>query len=95
MNRWIFIALSFCGLASSASAQIPPEKAMATFKVAEGLQLELFASEPMLVNPTSMDIDPKGRVWVCEAVNYRRVNFGRPILRSAGDRIVVLDRQGW
>ncbi len=37
MNRWIFIALSFCGLASSASAQIPPEKAMATFKVAEGL----------------------------------------------------------
>ena len=32
-----------------------------------------------------------GRVWVCEAVNYRRVNFGRPILRPAGDRIVILE----
>jgi putative membrane-bound dehydrogenase-like protein len=95
MNRWITSALSICFLAAAAIAQVPPEKAMATFTVAEGLQLELFASEPMLVNPTSIDIDPKGRVWVCEAVNYRRVNFGRPILRSEGDRIVILiDKDG-
>ncbi|MBX9622488.1 MAG: c-type cytochrome, partial [Gemmataceae bacterium] len=43
-----------------------------------------------LVNPTSMDVDHKGRVWVAEAVNYRRTNFKRPILREEGDRIVVL-----
>ena len=45
----------------------------------------------MLINPTSIDVDHKGRVWVCEAVNYRRVGFGRPILRPEGDRIVVLE----
>ncbi|HEX5270161.1 MAG TPA: PVC-type heme-binding CxxCH protein, partial [Gemmataceae bacterium] len=64
---------------------------LSTFKVVDGLQLELFAAEPMLINPTSMDIDHRGRVWVAEAVNYRRKNFGRPILRPEGDRIVILE----
>ena len=76
--------------ASSAIAQLPPDAALRSMKPANGLQVELFAAEPMLFNPTSIDIDPKGRVWVAEAVNYRRVNFGRPIVREEGDRIVVL-----
>ena len=32
--------------------------------IAEGLQATLFASEPMLLNPTNMDIDERGRIWV-------------------------------
>src|SRR5438067_282703 len=61
----------------------------------DGVQVELSAHEPMLVNPTSIDVDHKGRVWVAEAVNYRRVAFNRPILRPEGDRIVVLiDKDG-
>jgi putative membrane-bound dehydrogenase-like protein len=78
-------------LPSLANAQVTPDKVLPTFKVVDGLQLELFAAEPMLINPTSMDIDHKGRVWVAEAVNYRRKNFGRPILRPEGDRIVILE----
>src|SRR5436190_1810480 len=36
-------------------------------------------------------VDHKGRVWVAEAVNYRRLPpYNRPILRPEGDRIVVL-----
>src|SRR5262245_23655488 len=95
MNRWLF-AVALTGVLSGAtSAQVKPEKALETFTVADGLELSLFAAEPMFVNPTSIDVDHKGRVWVCEAVNYRRKNFGRPILRKEGDRIVVLeDSQG-
>src|SRR5262245_24636614 len=78
-------------LTGLAGAQVPPEKALATFTVADGLELSPFAAEPQLVNPTSIDVDHKGRVWVCEAVNYRRKAFGRPILRKEGDRIVVLE----
>jgi putative membrane-bound dehydrogenase-like protein len=64
-------------------------------EVASGFQVELFAAEPLLFNPTSIDVDHKGRVWVAEAVNYRRVGFQRPLLRPEGDRIVVLvDRNG-
>ena len=59
--------------------------------VAEGLTVSTFASEPMLVNPTNIDIDAKGRVWVCEAFNYRNhLNPGNPE-RKKGDRIVILE----
>ncbi len=74
---------------------LSPEEALKALQVADGFQVELFAAEPMLINPTTIDVDHKGRVWVSEAVNYRRVNFGRPIIRPEGDRIVVLvDEKG-
>ncbi|MDW3647804.1 MAG: c-type cytochrome [Bacteroidia bacterium] len=59
--------------------------------IAEGLQAHLFAAEPMLINPTNIDIDAKGRIWVCEAFNYRnQLNPNNP-KRKAGDRIVILE----
>ncbi|MDB5312825.1 MAG: hypothetical protein JWO38_7027 [Gemmataceae bacterium] len=95
MNRWLVSLAPLVLLAAPASAQVPPDKCLATMKPADGFQVELFAHEPMLINPTSIDVDHKGRVWVAEAVNYRRVNFNRPILRPEGDRIVVLvDKDG-
>ncbi|MCE9532062.1 MAG: c-type cytochrome [Planctomycetes bacterium] len=92
MKRITFFA-AFVGLLfiSAAQAQLKPEESMKKFVVADGLQIELFAAEPMVINPTSMDVDDKGRVWITEAVNYRRTNFKRPILREEGDRIVVLE----
>jgi putative membrane-bound dehydrogenase-like protein len=75
----------------SAKAQLPPDKAEATFKVADGLEFKLWASEPLFVNPTCMDIDHKGRVWVCESVNYRDTLHHRPLRRPTGDRIVILE----
>jgi putative membrane-bound dehydrogenase-like protein len=90
-TRSLFLLAVLLLVPVAARAQVAPDKAVSTFKVGDGLQLELFAAEPMLVNPTSMDIDHKGRVWVAEAVNYRRKNFGRPILRPEGDRIVILE----
>ena len=76
--------------AALVSAQLPPDKAVESLKAADGLQVELFAAEPMVINPTSMDVDHKGRVWVAEAVNYRRKMRNQPLLRDEGDRIVVL-----
>jgi putative membrane-bound dehydrogenase-like protein len=92
MSRW-FLPLVAVAVAASclpAVAQVPPDKSISTMTAGPGLQVELFAAEPMLINPTAIDVDDLGRVWVAEAVNYRRKNFNRPILREAGDRIVVL-----
>ena len=50
-------------------------------------------SHRMLKNPTNMDIDAAGRIWVTEGVNYRRHARRDP----KGDRVVVLedtDRDG-
>ena len=58
-----------CRLA--ALAQKAPEETVKSLKVAEGLEVTLWASEPGLVNPTDMDIDERGRVWVTEGANYR------------------------
>src|SRR5262245_7493989 len=95
MSRRLSSLALTLALALVAKAQVPPDKVLATMKPGDGVQVELFAHEPMVINPTSMDVDHKGRVWVAEAVNYRRTNFNRPILRPEGDRIVVLiDKDG-
>ena len=39
---------------------------MAAFRVAKGLKLELFASEPLLANPVAFAFDEKGRVYAVE-----------------------------
>jgi len=72
-----------------AQAQVSPEQSIKTFKVADGLECTLFAAEPLLVNPCDIDVDAKGRVWVCEGANYRQ--WAKPPLRPAGDRIVILE----
>jgi putative membrane-bound dehydrogenase-like protein len=59
--------------------------------VHDDLEVTLFASEPMIVNPTNIDVDCRGRVWLCEVVNYHQNS------RPEGDRIVVIedsDRDG-
>ncbi len=91
MNRCLqSIALLF--LCSAVHAQLPPEKAASTFTVADGLEMKLWASEPLFVNPTCIDIDHKGRVWVCESVNYRNKLRGmKKLNRPEGDRIVILE----
>lgn len=67
-----------------------PENALASFDLHESIQAELFASEPQLINPTNLDIDERGRIWLCEAQNYRRFNHNHPA-RDAGDRILILE----
>ncbi|MGI9544888.1 MAG: PVC-type heme-binding CxxCH protein [Cyclobacteriaceae bacterium] len=68
-----------------------PENAHLGMEVAEGLAVGLFASEPMMVNPTNIDVDEKGRVWVCEAYNYRTNLNPDYDHREEGDRILILE----
>jgi putative membrane-bound dehydrogenase-like protein len=60
-------------------------QAAGPFSVAEGLAVEPFATQEQLSNPASIDVDERGRVWVGEAVNYRKK------ARKAGDRILILE----
>ena len=57
------------------------------FTVPAGFELTVWAQAPQLRNPTNMDVDAQGRIWVAEGVNYRR-HADRD---KAGDRIVVLE----
>jgi putative membrane-bound dehydrogenase-like protein len=57
------------------------------FQVPEGFEVTLWASTPLLHNPTNIDIDKDGRIWVAEGVRYRSHYARQP----EGDRIVVVE----
>lgn len=61
--------------------------------VPDDLQVTLWAQSPLLNNPTNMDVDYKGRIWITEAVNYRnyRNNDSFFLHRPKGDRVVILE----
>lgn len=47
----------------------------------------------MLYNPTNLDVDARGRIWVTEAVNYRNYNNDSTDFPHypQGDRIVIME----
>jgi putative membrane-bound dehydrogenase-like protein len=67
------------------------EASLADLKVYDGLKVSLFASEPMFSNPTNIAVDAKGRVWVCEAYNYRNALNPKNPVKKEGDRIMILE----
>lgn len=49
---------------------LSPEESQKLIQVPAGFKLELFASEPDIINPIAMNWDEKGRLWVVETVDY-------------------------
>ncbi len=59
----------------------------------DDMEISLWAESPMFYNPTNIDIDARGRVWVTEAVNYRDFN-NKPTTRlnhEKGERVMILE----
>ena len=99
-GRWLCLEHSFMRaiivvgcltLMAGVLAQQPAPESSKNVQPGPGLEVKLWASEPEVTNPTNMAIDERGRVWVLEAVNYRRALRKQPDLRPAGDRIVILE----
>lgn len=93
MKRLLALPLLLASLPAVAqdAAKVYPEAPAETvpgdlFVVPEGLEVTLWASSPHLYNPTNLDIDHAGRIWVAEGVRYRSHHARQP----EGDRIVVL-----
>jgi len=64
-----------------------PEMPLESFVLPEGLEIVPWAVSPLLYNPTNMDVDQSGRIWVAEGVNYRSKKDRRP----EGDRIMIIE----
>lgn len=68
-------------------AAVTPEHLPANlFHLPDDLEVTVWAASPSLFNPTNLDIDHAGRVWITEGINYRR-HAGRS---REGDAIRVL-----
>lgn len=95
------ISLLTCGVScvdKRTTAYTSPELDFKTvesngFIVPEGWEVTLWAESPALYNPTNMDVDAKGRIWVTEAVNYRDFNNDpeKRLHFEKGDRVMILE----
>ena len=92
MIRRVPLVVLLCGLLLT-QLTTRPRALGESFVLPDDLEVTLWAESPMFFNPTNIDIDVRGRVWVAEAVNYRGFNNGRhdPLTHPAGDRILILE----
>lgn len=66
------------------------EEAIERMTLAEGLEVNLFASEemfPELVNPVQVQVDPRGRLWVAAWATYPKWEPLKPM----NDRLLILE----
>jgi len=79
-------------LCLSLSSFAQPKDLTPDFEVPRGFEVKLWAESPHLYNPTAMDVDARGRIWVTEAVNYRKWGNRNPgRFHEKGDRVVILE----
>ncbi len=67
----LLLAAALLAAAAQLPAQIAPQEELKTLQTPEGIDVTLFASEPMITNPAAIDVDTHGRVWVAEIQWYR------------------------
>lgn len=63
------------------------EAQLKAFKLTEGAKINLFASEPAVSNPTHMNWDAQGRLWVVSSPLYPHIQPGQ----EEQDKIVILE----
>jgi len=100
--RTVCSALAAAALASGASLRaddpfaanvrptewLSPEQEAESFRLPEGFQIELFASEPQISKPLNMAFDGRGRLWITDTVEYP---YPAPPDRPGRDSVKVLE----
>ncbi len=69
------------------NANTDPELERQALKVADGFEINLFASDPMIQKPIEMNFDAAGRLWVATSETYPQVRPGQ----VPNDKVVVLE----
>lgn len=82
----LMVAISTVVFSPPAGAQQSPREELTRMQPAEGVDVSLFAAEPMITNPSAIDVDSQGRVWVAEIQWYRSQAKQPP-----ADKIKVLE----
>jgi putative membrane-bound dehydrogenase-like protein len=85
-----FLSLTAATLTGNSFGQSPAEPTevpVDRFTLPDDLELTLWAKTPLLQNPTNIDFDALGRLYVTEGVNYR----GKAGRQPEGDRVVILE----
>jgi putative heme-binding domain-containing protein len=87
-------AMTFCCvltcLAQRGLKEIPsvdPIVELKSFLVAEGFDVNLYASDPRMAKPIQMNFDSQGRLWIAASESYPHIKPGA----KASDKIIVVE----
>ena len=84
----VMLAIAFEGMTTHAADPHDPAVEQASFKVAEGFEVNLFASETDgVVKPIQIRFDARGRLWVIGSVVYPMIKPGD----LPNDKVLILD----
>ena len=89
-SLFLAFALATPAFAQRGLRDIPtpdPDRELKEFKVAEGMQLNLYAATPMLASPIQMNFDARGRLWIASSEVYPQIKPGQ----VANDKVIVLE----
>jgi len=64
-----------------------PRNELESFNIAEGFEVTLFASEPLVVKPIQMNWDAEGRLWVIGSTAYPQLKTGE----EPNDKVFILE----
>lgn len=87
---WLGFALSSSAQAQRDLKDIPPtdpEQERQALELADGLEINLYAADPLLAKPVQMNFDAAGRLWVATSETYPHILPGQ----EAKDKIIVLE----
>ena len=93
ISPFTILAASLLSISCLTHCQNPAADEERLLFLPDDLQVVLWAESPMFYNPTNIDVDSKGRIWVTEAVNYRTYNNDstQTLHHSQGDRVIILE----
>ena len=66
----IVIVILLCGSCQHKPDQAQPVISFDSYKVPDGFEIQLIASEPLIEAPVVMDFDNQGRIWIVEMRGY-------------------------
>lgn len=74
---------------------LSPTEALKSFKIAPGFKLELFAAEPLVVDPVSIAWDGDGRAYVVEMRGFMPNVDGKGETELTNGQVVVVQDTDW
>jgi len=80
---WACVVSAVCAGGEALDSKSAVEK----LRVADGLEVELFAGEPMIRQPVTMSFDQRGRLWVIQYLQYPTPAGLKAVSRDRYDRV--------
>ena len=72
----VFVATSVGQRGLKEIPSVDPIVELKSFLIAEGFEVNLYASDPRMAKPIQMNFDPQGRLWIAASESYPHIKPG-------------------